>query len=641
MKLNVARLRTLPWRIVGPLVAYLVLVLLGVTMSSIGIAQLREDPANPTGVQIGESLRIRSDEFLTGMPFNLGVAATGSTESLNPLTAPHGFSSQLSSSPVSSVVLFDGTVLRLGPFLPDAWVIAARWWLPFLLLALGAPAFFRNLTGNRSIGWFAAALMVASPATAWWSFGPLNMLGFTIAGVAAMQNSAARWAEGRRWHALAWGAGAAILLARTPLHYQPWAIVVATAILAVGVAGLVVDRAHRRTNILTVLAVGVGAGLLLGGVVLENWGSVQATLNTLYPGARVATGGPSPLQEIFGATNLGQLEYMAIQGNTNDSEISSSYAVAAVWAVLLLAHGVRLRDVRHRAAVAVTGVATAFWFAWALVDFGNPGYKLKIVNMVPPQRAADVLGYLGILLVCLVLPGVARRTRWTFAAMCAGVVALIAANAGSLLRSANLPTLSVLSIWTSAVLLAAVVFAITFRARWWVGYAVAVLLAVLLVWRVNPILFGLGDLRGTPAAEQMLEAGDELRADGEAWASDDAFVDSLMLATGVPSLSGRQLAGPDADAWRQLDPDGDEATWNRGGSFIWFDWTDDEDLDISNPSPDTILVSGSPCTVAERVPELTGVVASHELDAPCLTETDTFTWGGSPRYVYSIAPSEG
>lgn len=639
MKLDVDRVRALPWRVIAPLVAYLVLVLMGVTMSSIGIQQMRQDPAHPHGVEIGEALRVRSDEFLTSMPLNLGVAATGRTESLNPLTAEHGFTSQLSSGPVSSVVLFDGTVLRLGPFLPDQWVIAARYWLPFLLLALGAPAFFRNLTGNPRIGWFAAALMVASPSSAWWSWGPLNMLGFAIAGVAAMQNATRRWGEGRRWLTVAWGAVAAILLARTPLEYQPWAIVVSTAILLVGVVALVVDRDRWRTNALIVSAVAVSAGVLLGAVVLENWASVNATLHTLYPGARVASGGPSPLQEIFGATNLGQLEYEPIQGNTNDSEISSSYAVAAIWAVLLLARGVRLRDRAHRAAVVIAAVATAFWFAWALVDFGKPGFKLTIINMVPPQRAADVLGYLSILLACLVLPGLARRTPWTYAAMCAVVVSLVAANAGSLLRAANLPTLSVLSIWTSAALLAVTVFVLTYRARWWVGYALALALAVSLVWRVNPILFGLADLRGTTTADMMLATGDKLRADGQVWAADDPFVDSLMIATGVPSLSGRQLAGPNATEWRKLDPHGDEAVWNRGGSFVWFDWNGKPDIEVSNPNPDVIRVSGSPCVVAEKVPQLTSVVSTHRLDAPCLTQTQTFTWSGILRYVYAITPA--
>ncbi len=210
--------------------SYLILVLAGVTQSSIGIVSLCEDPAHLSGVMFASPEPIRSDEYLTSTPLSIGVTASGSTDTLNPLTAPQGFFTMLPSGPVSSVVLFDGAILRLGTFLPDQMLIAARWWLPFLLLGLGAPMFFRSLTGSRWVGYFAAALVIFSPASAWWSFAPLGMIGFTLAGAAALLRSASELGDGRRWRAAIWGFVSAVLLARTPLHYQPWAIVIAPTI---------------------------------------------------------------------------------------------------------------------------------------------------------------------------------------------------------------------------------------------------------------------------------------------------------------------------------------------------------------------------------------------------------------------------
>ena len=301
------RLHVPAWWVTGPILLYVILVLGGVTMSSIGISGLRQDAAHPRGHMISEALAIRTDEYLTSTPLSIGITATGSTADLNPLTAPEGFFTMFPSGPVSSVVLFDGTVLRLGTFLPDQMLIAARWWLPFLLLALGAPSFFKTLTGSRYIGFFAAALIVFSPASAWWSFSPIGVLGFTIAGAAALQHCAKDLAEGRRWRAGAWGALSAVLLARTPLHYQPWAIVIAPTILFAAVVALLADRAKRRTNLIAVVGTGTAAVLLLSGVLLENVASIRASLGTVYPGGRVASGGPNPLQELLGATSLGHL----------------------------------------------------------------------------------------------------------------------------------------------------------------------------------------------------------------------------------------------------------------------------------------------------------------------------------------------
>src|SRR6185436_10606214 len=105
--------RAYPWRVIIPVAVYVVLVLAGVTQSSIGIGSLREDPTHPSGTMIGEARSIRSDEWLTSMPVAIGVTATGSTDYLNPLAAPQQFLSSLPSGPVSSVVLLDGTATQL------------------------------------------------------------------------------------------------------------------------------------------------------------------------------------------------------------------------------------------------------------------------------------------------------------------------------------------------------------------------------------------------------------------------------------------------------------------------------------------------------------------------------------------------
>jgi len=623
------------WPVLAPLAVYLMLVVTGITLSSIGSGAMRQDPANPYGHQVGEPLSLRSDEFLTSTPLNLGVTATGATDDLNPLAAPHGFASLLSSGPASTVVLHDATVLRLGPWLPDASLLAARWWLPVLLLLLGAPAYFRELTGNRWIGWFAAGLMLASPATAWWSLGPVTMLGYTFAGSAALLLTARRWTEGRRGVAVAYGVTAAVLLARTPFHYQPWTIVVVLPLLVAAVLTVLRARDRRRVGLVTTAAVGGGALALAGAVFAENWASFTAITSTLYPGARVATGASQPLQETFGATLLGWQEYLPIEG-TNNSEISSSFAIAAVWVLVLVAARAVVWKRVNRPAAIVMGAATAFWLTWVLVDWGTLGTHLPLVNLVPPGRASDVLGYLAVALVCLLLPALVERPGLWRALLCGGVVAAVVAVAGVAMQRETMPTLSTGHVAFAAAMTGLSVALITWRPRSVLPYLLAVLLAVSLVWRVNPVIMGLGDLRASTTAQQMMRDGAWLREHGQAWASDDVSVDALMLATGVPSLSGRQLAGPDRDAWQRLVPDSDESVWNRGGSYVTFTWDDSVPVTVRNPSADHISVTGPACAIAERMPVLTSVVSTRRLDEPCLVEAATFEWAGENHRRYTV-----
>jgi hypothetical protein len=636
-------LRSLPWHIVLPLAAYLFVVLAGVTQSSIGVDVLRDNPLNPHGVMLGEARSVRSDEFLTASPLAIGVTATGHEEDVNPLTASQAYLNALPNGPVTSLLFFDGTILKLGPWLPDASLFAAKFWLGTLLLLLAAPAWFRTLTGSRWIGWFAAALIFFSPGNVWWSFAQANMLGFAFAGAVALQKSVRSAHGGGWWRAGLWAVLGGAALVRTPLLYPPWAVVLVPLVLLGTVAALVGSSPRRRREIAGVAGVGVLTLVFLALIYWENRDAIAATTGTLYPGSRVFTGSTNTFQSIFGATNLGIMADSATPFiNGNPSEVSAGYSVALVVALLLLARGVTWRAPGHRWAVVSMLALTGFWLFWSTVDFGTYGTHIPLINQVGSGRSAQILGQVGVILLCLLLPGAKARGQRSWSLMAAGVAASVSAYAGSLLRLQTLPGIHIRSIWIAAIVLAVVVFLITYRPRRVAGYALGGIAALALVWNVNPVLFGLGDLRGTPVAEDMLNEGRAARESGEVWVADNYGIDSLMMATGVPALSGRQMSGPDIDEWSKLDPGRkNEAIWNRGGSYIWFAWTDDKELTFANPSPDVISIAGSPCTVADRVPDLTTVISNQKLAAGCLEVVRTFDWGGTPHWVYSVDTRAG
>lgn len=631
-----ARRASLPWRVVLPVLLYVVVCLAGATQSSIGADELRVDPEDPSGVMLGEARSTRSDEFLTASPLALGVTATGRTEDVNPLTAPQALLNVLPAGPVTSLLFVDGTALRLGPWLPDSVLFAAKFWLGTLLLLLAAPAWFRTLTGSRWIGWFAATLILFSPANAWWSNTHANLFGFTLAAAVSLQKACLDAHQGRWWRAALWGGVGAALLVRTPLLYPPWALVVVPVVLLGTVAALLTSPPRGRTA-----AVVGGVGLLtlafLAAVYLENSAAIQASGSTVYPGTRVLTGSANSVQALFGATNLGILSDGVAVAGSNSSEISSGFTVALLVALLLLSRGLVWRVPGQRWAVVSMVALTGFWLLWSTVEFGALGTRIPLLNQVPSGRSTQILGHLGVILLCLVLPAARSRGAVSWSLLAGGATAAVAAYAGSFLRLQNIPELSVAAIWLAALALGVTVFALTLRPRHVVGYALGGVLALSLVWNVNPLLIGLGDLRGSEVAEDLLAESTTARAAGDLWVADSYGVDSLMMATGVPALSGRQMSGPDVDVWSRLDPGREhEDVWNRGGSYIWFTWNKDRELTFANPGPDIISITGSPCEVARRMERLSTVVSSRQLDQDCLTPVRSFDWGGSTRWVYDL-----
>jgi hypothetical protein len=163
-------------------------------------------------------------------------------------------------------------------------------------------------------------------------------------------------------------------------------------------------------------------------------------------------------------------------------------------------------------------------------------------------------------------------------------------------------------------------------------------LALVVVFAANPLQRGLGDLRGSNAAETVSAASDRL-SDGEYLASDSLEVDALLMSNGVPALSGQQWLGPHEQSWRVLDPFGrSRFAWNRGASYVVFSWAPGEETRIRTVAEDIVQVRADPCGPEVHSLGLRVAVSSRELVAPCLEEVGRFTWDAEEQRLYAIRP---
>ncbi len=621
-----------------PIATYVLLVLFGVTLSNIGISSLREDPAAPLGIQIGSSQGIRSDEWGTESPLWLGEIARGGAQQVAPLSVSNDFFAQLPDGPASSIVFFDGTLLALGPWVPDQMLFAAKWWLPTLLLFLALPVWFRQVGGSRRWGYLAAFLIFAAPGTAWWSGRPINTLGFVAAGCALAIYGVQSLAQRRWWRGAAAIIVSGILLARLPTYYQPLAIVIGIPLILATAAVLLTRSAPWRERLWTLAAVGGSSILWTGLLFWENRAAFIAGLSTLYPGDRVSTGGATTPGMVFGATNLGVLEKIGTAFPSNQSEISTSFTVLLVVLVVLVAAR-RWSGGRALAAALIPIAALGlFWLSWGTVSWGSWGAMIPLANRVPNTRAMLGVGYLAILAFCLFMSQWRAVQRRAVPVLAGATAAFLSAYGGSSLQTTAMPDLGDLYIWACALATGVVVYAlVAFSTKRWPLLLAAVAAAALTI-TAQPVLFGLGDLRASSTAQKFMAWGSESMADGTLWASTSQDVDSLMTATGTPALSGRQQIGPDSSEWLKLDPGGaHEEMWNRGGLHVTYAWTDDDDVTFEQPYPDTIVISTSPCELARRIDSFAHAISPTPLQGDCLAEADTFMWGGIEYRVYDVA----
>lgn len=621
----------------GVVLAYVLAVFFGMTTSSIGMGHLRQDPENPIGTQWGDSSFIRSDEYNAYSPIALSVMATGGAPTLSAMGARADLVHRFTSGGVfESVVFFDSALLKLGTFLPDASVFAAHWWLPTLLLLLFTPKWFEQVGGTRRMGWLAAGLIVLSPAVAWWSMMPVALVAYTLTGASLMLSSYHRLAASRRITGVLAGVAGGILIAGMPSFYTPWSILLGLPVVAASALWILSRAGTWWSRARPVLLAGGTAAVFGVGLLLENREGLNALFSTVYPGSRRSSGEAQPFALLFGAPSLSPLQDGSVPIQANASELSTSFTVAFIWVAVLLAGASMLPGIRRGIAAWTVLAFGLVWLGWTLVDLGELGEKLPLLNLVPSVRSAQVVGILAVISLALFLSLLGRQ-RWNTAIVAAVLCGAATVYAGSQVQTQYLPDLRFITIVAAGAAVAvAVLFVTRIPGRSW-PVVLTLVLAALPVYRANPVVFGLGDLRDSSTAEALFSAGREARSEGTYWASNLGSFDTVALANGVPSLSGLQRSGPRSDMWERIDPDAEfEEAWNRGGGYIPFGWTPGEETRITTDGFDLTFVHIDPCTLAAAVPELGHIASTVELDERCLEADGTLEWSGQQVYVYEV-----
>jgi hypothetical protein len=514
---------------------------------------------------------------------------------------------------------------------------------------LAAPKLFNLMGAPRGIGLMVVTLVWFSPSNMWWSNISGNVMGYALPGATCLLWGVVRWWHGHRVTACGLMAASAVLLARTVFGYQVWAIVLMPCLLAMVIAWLLAAKGKRLTSVIAVGVTGLSTLALVGVMIWENYSEVTAMAQTLYPGSRRFGSGGTPLWLAFGAPFHAWIE--ADQGSitaSNPSEMSSSFTIVLVAAIMLFVAGRRAHNRRLRWAWTVLAAGTGCWFAWMTVIGGAMASKVPLFNLVAPARAAQVIGMLATVLLGLSL-GLVNRGRSRRAAVAGAIVSfLVTAWAGGQERLDVYPQLRASHIVVAAAVVGVITFALIRWPRRAVVWAATAAAALVTTCTANPLMFGVGDMLDSTTARALRAQGAEARASGELWATDNNNLAYLMQANGVPNIN-RRIGVPDFKGWLALDPTrASEAVWNRGGgSDLLITWENSPDVGINlwispegEERPDVISLTISPCILKERFPELTMITSGRDLEPEgytCLTKVEDLPWNGWNQRVYRVS----
>jgi hypothetical protein len=625
----------------GVAVVYIVLSLSGLTTSSLGIDYLSETRGeHAPGVLVGTPRFIRIDEWNRGTPWLLGLMARGDDGFASPLAFPDVALVAPTARDVPSALLhWEALAAKTASILPDSLVFAAIWWSPVALVAALLPLWLSRLGARPGIAVATTSLVLLAPANHWWSLGPLGVLAPPLLGAVLALAALDRWrVRGADLLSVCAIAVSALCVARAGLGYAPWTIPLTTAVFVPTLAAALSSVGRRLA--VTFLGGVFAAGVVLAGLIVARSDAVDVIAGTVYPGDRRSLGEFVGLGLLFGAPHTWILEAgTMIARGTNESEVTSGYLLLAVPS-LVLATAIGWRALPVRApAIAASGVLLGC-LTWVTFDWpASIGHKLGPATLVPPDRLAQVVGLVATIVFGLVLSAWAdapRGDRRVVVAVVFGLTALVTVLGGRTLRDEALPQLP----WGAIVFVSLVVALAVALAIWRpdrpLALAALPVVALLVVVDANPLQHGLGDLRGSRAAKTVTDEGRSL-GKSDRWASDDPSFDALLMANGQRSLTGQQWIGPQAPAWALLDPhDRSRWSWNRGASYIRFQWTPGKPTRIDTLGEDSIRVRIDPCAPGLKRLGLALVVSSGALDAPCLVPKGRIAWGEVDRWVYGV-----
>jgi hypothetical protein len=627
------------------LIALLVFTALGISGTSSPL--LAKDAGSSDTVIVGLPRAIRSDEWIVHTPLVISQVENGMPRYGDVGVGSHDMS-VLSDLPVADWTrIFHPNHWAYG-ILPIDNAYAFDWWSVAAILLLGTYAFLLAVLGSLRWAIVGALLLYGSPFFHWWytgsAFGSIGLMAFAGACLLLAVTS-----SGRRLVVFAL-LGSFFLACFALTIYPPFQI---PAGIGVGIVTAGALWPRWREGLATPRSV-VISGAIAGGVALVPIGAylitrapaMNAISQTVYPGARVVSGGELPWGQLFSSwfglnfiTNGSNLRGVIFE---NESEGSSFLllgvmllvALPLVWR-FIVPMGERLRGV-----IIATTVAMSLFLTHMFVGLPSIVAKLTFLSIVPERRALIGLGFASMVLVVAVGASLERSTVPTLARRLAGVVLVAASAAGVMglaqdFRAVDAP---VGNRMIAVALLAAVSTAALYFWRPLVSVVLLAAFGLLVALPVNPLINGLSQTRDSAVVSTARTIATEPGETG-AWVGETYVIASLLTTAGVQNLSGVNLY-PNVPAWQLIDPEHEyENVWNRYAQAVWaFDVSSKAPV-VRLVQPDMIEVTINPCDPVLDKFNVRHLVTSRRMQGSCLsTPSEVVGPEGVPAYFYERSP---
>jgi len=623
-----------------------VLVGFGVTTSHSSV--FTGDASEKSHTLIGAARHVRSDEFLRGTPEAVAKLRGAKSETKTPFdVASHKGGLRGNSNSYKKILIFlSPPQQRIFDFvqviLPLEQSFALNWWWGVYLLFLALPAWFALLGGSIRGGALTAIALLFVTPSAWFSYAPAVHIGIAAMGctyvLLALKVLTTKLPSAVRYC----GASFLVIIGMLPLielaQYPPWGFPVLAVSLSITISHYI--RGNRLTLPASHALFVCGLGAVVAATQwLANKTQYTVTLNTVYPGKRRSSGGSGGGPFLGGSISWLLQTNFARTRDYMDPEKSYGPTILFIpYLALVSMYWQHRKEFRQLYGAVVASVFFVVFALWSQAEWPSSLLHFNPLVLVTAFRVSTILGPLVILLLGHALSTFAKsskpaeNTRLLSLFVTLGIIIFSIRDVEWLRTTYYIgapPWKSFISVLGSALIGGLLVSRVRSQVKLIVLASACVATSIF----VNPITVGLGPLSHSHAVTTLQELS---RTDQTMrWATTGFYEDALMVASGVPQMTGQQSYGPDYKTWELLDPQRNfESAWNRAQTYINFQWDIGTEVNIWNPSPDVIQVVLDPCEPRLDRLQLGWIITPHQISSSCAVLTKTVKWMSADLFIY-------
>ena len=514
---------------------------------------------------MGDNRAVRSDEWMVQTTYYMAQAMS---EDFYPLYNTNIMDDGLNmilayNSPVANLSII-GKPFNWG-FLLLGKEYGLSWYWAFKTIALWLLAFELSMILTKKmkgISILASFWITFSPAIQWWFMQHVgDTIFFTLAMIVAFYKYVENIKD-KKWKKLSFSlmfafSAIGFALVIYPAFQVPLAYLI-LVFIAVIYFGMFKRPKLKKDDYIFVSMIILIIGIVLGQFLLTSMDAIKATLETVYPGKRVSTGGGVELFRysefmINTYTPFRDINYL------NNCEVSSfiNFFIGSV-IVLFVAISKKVKNIGIGIALFIVALLQ---FIWTVVPFNETIAKITFLSYVPTDRMMLMFNFTAMLLSIWAI-GVIFREK-IISPLVGGIIAVVNFSVYALLILKS-PYRDYTNLRYLIILFAIyLIINVSIFVRWKMVFFIAMSVLIFMSgMTVNPVVKGVGGIYNKTLSKAIIEI-EENDPDSVWLAEGEETKGEFIYANGAKAINGTHFY-PALSTWKKISEDyDDEIIYNR------------------------------------------------------------------------------